>query len=472
MSEFGGIDSELFISRQLLKQMGSTIRVISSLEKESNITFTLNFERELQFTIKEPRLEFKGIRILLVENDPTSRQMLTKMLNAMGCYVKSIASGTEARPALLRGLITNLPFRVVLLDMEMPLMNGISILQALRQDDQTQDTNIIVLISAENRDRLDDFSESEQINILHKPVNQSELHEVLESTLGLRQETPRESNSMMAERVAGDRVMQPVKILLVDDDDLNLKMGNIVLTHLGHQVDLASSGAEAVAKVESEEFDLVFMDVQMPQMNGLEATRRIRALKNAHRNIPIIAMTASDTTKYEKTCLEAGMDDYLSKPFNTNRINQIVSAFIADNYRKGLKAPKPLKATASPREQLILDVSAGMSIFNNDIKLFEDFMREFLNSLPTRLETMGIAVNAKDWESLGNYAHNLKGISANLGAMKVSGLAARLEARARERAEESVHLSFHELREAVSELINQFENLLSPLKNPTEKPTS
>jgi CheY-like chemotaxis protein len=467
--EFGGIDLELFISQQLLKQMDSRIWVINSPENESRIAFILNFEREPQLTMKEQEAEFKGIRTLLVDNDPISRQVLTKMLNVMGCYVKSVASGAEVRPALVRGLITNLPFRVVLLDVEMHLADGVLVLQALRQDDQTRNTNIIVLMPAESRERSGNFPEPEEINVLHKPVRQSELHEVLESILGVQQERVHESKSILAERVARTRVLNTLKILLVDDDDLNLKMGNIVLSHLGHLVDMASSGAEAVAKVEAKEFDLVFMDVQMPQMNGLEATRRIRASTNTRKNIPIIAMTASDTTRFEKICLEAGMDDYISKPFNINRINQIVNAFSAGNYRKGLKAPKPEKTIESPSQILILDVSVGMSIFDNDIKLFEDFMREFLKSLPNRIEKMGIALNAKDWESLGNDAHNLKGISANLGVMRVSALATRLEAHVKERKEESVDLSFHELQGAISELVIQFEDLLSPLKKIKEE---
>jgi CheY-like chemotaxis protein len=269
----------------------------------------------------------------------------------------------------------------------------------------------------------------------------------------------------MAERVGGTRSASKLRILLVDDDDLNLKMGNIVLNHLGHAVELANSGEQAVGKVESQEFDLVFMDVQMPHMNGLEATRQIRVLNNNRNNIPIIAMTASDTTRYEKICLEAGMDDYLSKPFNVNRINQIIAAYAAGDYGKGLK-PTPSPKAAAPQDvSVVLDVSVGMSIFDNDIKQLEEFLREFLKGLGNRLEKMDVALNEKDWESLGNEAHNLKGISANLGAVKVSTLAARLEARARERTEELIHSSFQDLRGAISELVDLFPGLLSTFKD-------
>jgi CheY-like chemotaxis protein/HPt (histidine-containing phosphotransfer) domain-containing protein len=463
--EFGGADSELFICRQLLKQMGSTIRLIHIPEKESRIGFAIKFELEPQVTINEPALEFKGIRILVFDHDPTSRQILTKMLSAMGCFVKSVSSEPEIRPALVRGMITNLPFRVALLDMEMPHSSGVSVLQSLRQDDQIKNTNVIVLLPAERPKSSDTISQMEGINSLQKPVQSHELHDALASILGLRQEVPHEHNSIMAERVGGTRSASKLRILLVDDDDLNLKMGNIVLNHLGHAVELANSGEQAVGKVESQEFDLVFMDVQMPHMNGLEATRQIRALNNNRNNIPIIAMTASDTTRYEKICLEAGMDDYLSKPFNVNRINQIIAAYAAGDYGKGLKPTPSLKAAAPQDVSVVLDVSVGMSIFDNDIKQLEEFLREFLKGLGNRLEKMDVALNEKDWESLGNEAHNLKGISANLGAVKVSTLAARLEARARERTEELIHSSFQDLRGAISELVDLFPGLLSTFKD-------
>lgn len=472
IAEFDGIDSELNISRQLLLKMGSTLQMVNNLGKGSRLTFTIKFKRDatvtkdVHVTKSEPAPDFKGIRILVVDDNPTSRQDLTKMLAGMGCGVKAVASSVEVRPALVRGLITNAPYRIVLLDLGILVMGGEDVLQLFHQDELTRNTKVILLVSTGNRNKLDNISRSDYSNILLKPVRPSDLSNALASTLGIRQDIPRENNSMMTERVAGSRDGHNLKILLVEDDELNLKMGNILFSHLGHTVDLASGGAEALAKLETRNYDLVFMDVQMPQMNGLEATRRIRALKNDSKKVPIIAMTAHDTSKYEKLCLEAGMDDYLSKPFNINRINQIVTAYAAGRYGKRLKSIKPPETLQSPVDAPpILDVTVGMSIFENDVKQFGNFLKEYQEGLPKRLERMGGALNLKDWSSLENEAHNLKGISANLGVVKISHLAARLEVQSKERIEKPVHSTLSEITEAISELADQAPGILSPIKS-------
>jgi CheY-like chemotaxis protein/HPt (histidine-containing phosphotransfer) domain-containing protein len=228
-------------------------------------------------------------------------------------------------------------------------------------------------------------------------------------------------------------------------------------------VETAFSGAEAVAAVETRDYDLVFMDVQMPEMSGLEATRRIRAIKNDRKNVPIIAMTAHDVTLYEQRCHEAGMDDFISKPFNIQHIAEIIKACTEGKYGKGLKpviTPEPMTL---PVEALLLDVAVGMLVFDNDAVRYDNFLKEFMEGLPKRLEKMTIALNAEAWELLGNEAHNLKGISANLGAGKISNRASQLEAQSRERTEEPAHSTLREIEDAISELMEQAPHIISML---------
>jgi len=463
--EFGGFDSGPSSVEQILPENGSTFRMTNTKENESKITFTLNFGRDTLQTANEPESELNGIRILLVEDNLTRLQALTKMLNAMGCRVKTITSGAEVHPALVRGAITNAPYRVVILNMEMQFMDVQSVLRSLREDDLTKSTKVIALMSSGYHKKLVDNSEFKYSHILLKPVRRSELRNVLESALALREDTHCEKDSKKTGKEEKSQHVDNLRILLVEDDELNLKMGSILLGHLGHTIDVAVSGADAVAKIESRDYDLVFMDVEMPLMNGLEATRRIRALQTDRKNVPIIAMTGHDMAKYEQLCLEAGMDGFISKPFNINHIKQILATHAGEDYRKDGKSIKTSKIITQPDEAQLLDVNAGLSIFNNDAILYKNYLNMFLEGLPKRIEKMVIALNSEEWEFLGNEAHNLKGISANLGAMKVSTLASRLEVRSNERMEEKAQSTLCEMEKAISELLNQAPSILFPFES-------
>ena len=436
IAEPEGVDSELFLSQKQLKQIGNQLQVINSSENETRITFALRFRSDTLPKTSDLEIDFSGSRVLLVDDNLASQNALTKMINSLGCRVKVVASGGEVHPALVRGSVTNAPFRVVLLDMEMPGIDVASVLQAVHQDELTQNTKMVLLMSISQRNRLDGISELDRSNYLIKPVRKSELWVVLYSALGSRQNYAREHNHPGGALPPESEYTHKLKILIVEDDDLNLQMDRILFSQLGHNVDVASSGAQALAVLETRDYDLVFMDVQMPEMSGLEATRRIHALDTSKKNIPIIALSAHSESKYGQLCLEAGMDGYLSKPFENKRINQIISACADGQYRTRRNPTKTPETIPLPAEVPLLDVSMGLPYFSNDTFQYDKFLKEFLEGLPKRLENMEKALNMKDWEILGNEAHKLKGISANLGAMQVSNLASQLEARSSERTEQ------------------------------------
>ena len=459
-----GVDSELFLSQKLLKQIGNQLQVINSSEKETSITFALRFRSDTLPKTSDLEIDFSGSRVLLVDDDLASQKALTNMINSLGCRVKAVASGGEVHPALVRGSVTNAPFRVVLLDMEKPGIDVAGVLQAVHQDELTQNTKMVLLMSISQRNKLDGISELDRSNYLIKPVRKSELWVVLYSALGSKQNSPREHNHSGGTLPPESEYTHKLKILIVEDDDLNLQMDRILFSQLGHNVDVASSGAQALATLEARDYDLVFMDVQMPEMSGLEATRRIRTLENSKKNIPIVALSAHSESKYGQLCLEAGMDDYLSKPFETKRVSQIITACAAGQYRLRRNPTKTPETNSLPVEAPILDVSIGLHFFSNDTFQYDKFLKEFLEGLPKRLENMEKALNMKDWESLGNEAHKLKGISANLGAMQVSNLASQLEASSSERTEQEAFTVMREIADAISILGDQAPNLRSAEK--------
>jgi CheY-like chemotaxis protein/HPt (histidine-containing phosphotransfer) domain-containing protein len=461
VAEPDGLDSELFLSQKQLKRIGNQLQVINSSENETRITFALRFRSDTLPKTSDLEIDFSGSRVLLVDDDLASQNAMTKMINSLGCRVKVVASGGEVHPALVRGSVTNAPFRVVLLDMEKPGIDVASVLQAVHQDELTQNTKMVLLMSISQRNKLDGISELDRSNYLIKPVRKSELWVVLYSALGSKQNPAREYNHPGGALPPESEYIQKLKILIVEDDDLNLQMDRILFSQLGHNVDVASSGAQALAVLEARDYDLVFMDVQMPEMSGLEATRRIRALENSKKNIPIIALSAHSESKHGQLCLEAGMDGYLSKPFETKRINQIIRACADGQYRTRRNPTKTSETIPLQAEAPLLDVSVGLPYFSNDTFQYDKFLKEFLDGLPKRLENMEKALNIKDWESLGNEAHKLKGISANLGAMQVSNLASQLEASSRESTEQEAFTIMRKIADAISILGDQAPNLRS-----------
>ena len=189
----------------------------------------------------------------------------------------------------------------------------------------------------------------------------------------------------------------------------------------------------------------------MPGMNGLEAATRIRRISNKNNAIPIIAMSGHEVDKYAQLCREAGMNDYLSKPYAISRISQILNTFVDGNYTEpGIPFPLP-EIAVSKAEEPIFDPSIGLAVFHEDKIEFGKFLKLFLDGFPDRMEKLLSAARINDWKVLEIEAHNLKGISANLGAKKVSTIASQLESNSKEGFEASVKDGLNELKAAMSE---------------------
>lgn len=222
-----------------------------------------------------------------------------------------------------------------------------------------------------------------------------------------------------------------LKILLVEDDELSQRLFCLLFDRLGHNVEVASNGADAVAAVKDGNYDLVFMDIRMPIMGGLEATRRIRALEGDCSKIPIIAITASDLQGEERSSLAAGMNDHVHKPFDLKRIQQIIDAFRIGKFQG-----------SSPDLEM-------------DIPRNKKFLGEFLQGLPKQIQMLDDELQVGDWKKLGIDAHNLKGLSAYFGAMKLSNLAARLDKLAESQASGEAIKVLQEIKDVASELIRR-----------------
>ena len=233
-----------------------------------------------------------------------------------------------------------------------------------------------------------------------------------------------------------------LSILVVDDDELNQRLMNVLLTREGHRVDVASSGLEALEAVKRKKYDIVFMDLHMPVMDGIEASRQIRAWENGGTHTFIVALTASYLPQNGEILFEAGMDNYIAKPFEVEHIQRLLRY----SSRALLKASHSNSEPAVGAVQPVLDIPLGIQMVGGDSESYRELLADFVQKLPQKIQLIYKSCEALNMQELSRAAHNLRGVGANLGATQLSTLAKRLE-------EQSASGYTEDIRDTINDLV-------------------
>ncbi|MGA8731779.1 MAG: PAS domain-containing protein [Terracidiphilus sp.] len=438
--QFCGTGLGLAISKQLAEMMGGTIRVTSQEGKGAEFHFTVrlgrgNYSKRKQADSLTLR-KLTGVRVLIVEDNATSRDVLTTLATGWGMRPTTVEGGQGALQVLSKAWVQGDPFRVALIDMRMPDMNGEEVGRAINADERLANTRMVMLTSLGDHQRRQQRENIGFCSSVTKPVKQDELLDALVKALSTTAEScsePAKSPDVQSRRTSHESVhfvAFNARVLLAEDNPTNRDVALGMLRGLGLRADAVADGAAAVTALESIPYDLVLMDMRMPLIDGIEATRQIRDPQSAvlNHSVPIVAMTANAMPRDREQCLVAGMNDFIAKPAAKTELRNVLEKWLS---RVDPKNAGPNRQLIPSRivdcETVVFDLEGMLARLEGDNELASMIVEGFLDDIPRQIHALKNLAETEDASGSARQAHSIKGASAIVGGECMCKIASEIE---------------------------------------------